>query len=64
MYQPLIKFHPHPAIFTQVLFIFVEFFMLPLSIVTGLFSCVFIVGLSVFELQNNYPLVVQSLNSI
>ena len=24
MYQPLIKFHPHPAIFTQVLRIFVE----------------------------------------
>ena len=23
MYQPLIKFHPHPAIFTQVLRIFV-----------------------------------------
>ncbi len=23
MYQPLIKFHPHPAIFTQVLSIFV-----------------------------------------
>ena len=23
MYQPLIKFHPHPAIFTQVLCIFV-----------------------------------------
>ena len=23
MYQPLIKFHPHPAIFTQVLAIFV-----------------------------------------
>lgn len=23
MYQPLIKFHPHPAIFTQVLHIFV-----------------------------------------
>lgn len=22
MYQPLIKFHPHPAIFTQVLTIF------------------------------------------
>ena len=22
MYQPLIKFHPHPAIFTQVLSIF------------------------------------------
>lgn len=22
MYQPLIKFHPHPAIFTQVLRIF------------------------------------------
>lgn len=22
MYQPLIKFHPHPAIFTQVLAIF------------------------------------------
>ena len=22
MYQPLIKFHPHPAIFTQVLYIF------------------------------------------
>lgn len=22
MYQPLIKFHPHPAIFTQVLCIF------------------------------------------
>ena len=22
MYQPLIKFHPHPAIFTQVLLIF------------------------------------------
>lgn len=24
MYQPLIKFHPHPAIITQVLSIFVE----------------------------------------
>ena len=24
MYQPLIKFHPHPAIITQVLRIFVE----------------------------------------
>ena len=24
MYQPLIKFHPHPAIFTQVLRIFAE----------------------------------------
>ncbi len=24
MYQPLIKFHPHPAIFTQVLRIFVK----------------------------------------
>ena len=24
MYQPLIKFHPHPAIFTQVLTIFVK----------------------------------------
>lgn len=23
MYQPLIKFHPHPAIITQVLIIFV-----------------------------------------
>ena len=22
MYQPLIKFHPHPAIITQVLYIF------------------------------------------
>lgn len=26
MYQPLIKFHPHPAIFTQVLRIFVATF--------------------------------------
>ncbi len=25
MYQPLIKFHPHPAIFTQVLSIFEPF---------------------------------------
>lgn len=24
MYQPLIKFHPHPAIITQVLTIFVK----------------------------------------
>ena len=24
MYQPLIKFHPHPAIITQVLSIFVK----------------------------------------
>ena len=24
MYQPLIKFHPHPAIITQVLTIFVQ----------------------------------------
>ena len=24
MYQPLIKFHPHPAIFTQVLCIFAK----------------------------------------
>ena len=27
MYQPLIKFHPHPAIITQVLAIFVEYRM-------------------------------------
>ena len=27
MYQPLIKFHPHPAIFTQVLTIFAEYRM-------------------------------------
>ena len=27
MYQPLIKFHPHPAIITQVLTIFVEYRM-------------------------------------
>ena len=26
MYQPLIKFHPHPAIFTQVLAIFARIF--------------------------------------
>ncbi len=26
MYQPLIKFHPHPAIFTQVLRIFADAF--------------------------------------
>ena len=25
MYQPLIKFHPHPAIITQVLRIFIEY---------------------------------------
>ena len=25
MYQPLIKFHPHPAIITQVLTIFIEY---------------------------------------
>lgn len=32
MYQPLIKFHPHPAIFTQVLCIFVPVLVSPLPV--------------------------------
>ena len=40
MYQPLIKFHPHPAIITQVLRIFVEYlvFMRARTIITGIIS--------------------------